>query len=690
MKLSVRVRGEWFQLPCKSGGKETVSWLGEEALRRYLKLKPPTHVPNKDEKVASVRRTQGGAILDPSDLVCDVLDDNDFVSVVLETDRPNPVTEKAEITYISEQIPGKYKPPEEYLTLDGASLTPEDLTALGKGAYKIKLSPEAEGAVKAARELVEEIVREKKVVYGVTTGFGKFARKTIPQSQLYELQWNLIRSHAAGVGDPLSPSKTRMLLALRINILAKGNSGVSLTVLKKMIDAFNASCLPWVPEKGTVGASGDLAPLSHLALGILGEGKMWSPETGWGDAKYVLEAHGLTPAVLGPKEGIALINGTQLITSITAEALERAEAIARQADVVAALTLEVLKGTSKAFDSDVHKLRPHKGQNEVARRLRALLHSDTYPSEIAESHRFCNRVQDAYTLRCCPQVHGVVHDTLYFVRGIITDEMNSATDNPIVLTDRGEIISSGNFHGEYPAKAADYLAIAIHEIASMSERRTERLVNPALSELPAFLVKEGGFNSGLMLAHCTAAALVSENKVLCHPASVDSLTTSAGTEDHVSMGGFAARKALTVVENVERVVGIELLAACQAIEFLRPMKTTTPLEAVIEVVRSVISAMDKDRFLAPDMDAATELLKEEKIWNAVRHHIEHYHEVQKVETRVFSPSMSFTGTGPPRAQKRAAISNGRASSPAIHKRATNGRASSPAVNKRTKSSAARV
>ncbi|XP_066979441.1 histidine ammonia-lyase-like [Macrobrachium rosenbergii] len=588
MKLSVRVRGEWFQVPCKSGGKETVSWLGEEALRRYLKLKPPTHFPNKDEKVASVRRTQGGAILDPSDFVCDVLDDNDFVSVVLETDRPNPVTEKAEITYISEQIPGKYKPPEEYLTLDGASLTPEDLTALGKGAYRIKLSAEAEEAVTAARKLVEDIVREKKVVYGVTTGFGKFARKTIPQSQLYELQWNLIRSHAAGVGDPLSPSKTRMLLALRINILAKGNSGVSLTVLKKMIDAFNASCLPWVPEKGTVGASGDLAPLSHLALGILGEGKMWSPETGWGDAKYVLEAHGLTPAVLGPKEGIALINGTQLITSITAEALERAETIARQADVVAALTVEVLKGTSKAFDSDVHKLRPHKGQNEVARRLRALLHSDTYPSEIAESHRFCNRVQDAYTLRCCPQVHGVVHDTLYFVRGIITDEMNSATDNPIVLTDRGEIISSGNFHGEYPAKAADYLAIAIHEIASMSERRTERLVNPALSELPAFLVKEGGFNSGLMLAHCTAAALVSENKVLCHPASVDSLTTSAGTEDHVSMGGFAARKALTVVENVERVVGIELLTACQAIEFLRPMKTTTPLEAVIKVVRSVI------------------------------------------------------------------------------------------------------
>ncbi|XP_068242639.1 histidine ammonia-lyase-like [Palaemon carinicauda] len=667
MKLSVRVRGEWFQIPCKAGGKETVSWLGEEALRRYQKLKPSTHVPNKHEVVASVRRTQGGAILDPADSICDVLDDNDFVSVVLVTDRPNPVTERAEIKYIPEQIPGKYQPPTEYLTLDGSSLTPEDLRSLGKGSYKIRLSTEAEMAVKGSRDLVENIVRDNKVVYGITTGFGKFARTTIPDDKLSELQVNLIRSHAAGVGNPLSVDTTRMLLALRINILAKGYSGISLAVLSQLIAAFNASCLPWVPEKGTVGASGDLAPLAHLALGMLGEGKMWSHKTGWGDAKYVLEAHDLKPVVLGPKEGLALINGTQLITSIASEALERAETIARQADVVAALTLEVLKGTSKAFDSEVHKLRNHKGQSDVARRIRGLLHSDTYPSEIAESHRFCNRVQDAYTLRCCPQVHGIVHDTLHFVRGILTDEMNSATDNPLVLTDRGEIISAGNFHGEYPAKAADYLAIGIHEIASMSERRIERLVNPALSELPAFLVKEGGLNSGFMIAHCTAASLVSENKVLCHPASVDSLTTSAGTEDHVSMGGFAARKALTVVENVERVIAIELLAACQAIEFLRPLKTTTPLEDVIKLVRSVVSAWDKDRYMAPDIDAATELLKEGKIWHAVRHHIDHYHRVQDIETRVFSPTMSFTGSGPPRPHKRLGV-NGRQGSPSHSKR----------------------
>ncbi|XP_042214176.1 histidine ammonia-lyase-like [Homarus americanus] len=646
MKVSVRLRGEWLQVPCKTG-KETVSWLGEETLRRYMKLKPATHVPNKTEAVASVRKTRGGAILDPSDNVSDVLDDNDFVSVVLDSDRPNPITEQAEVKYVTEQVPGLYTPPDEYLTLDGATLTPEDLIALGKGAYKIRLSQESEVAVKAARVLVEEIIKEKK---------GQVTRGQIEltvQSTL--LVW-------------ATHSRDRMLLALRINVLAKGCSGISHEVILQYIEAFNESCLPWVPEKGTVGASGDLAPLSHLALGMMGEGKMWSPKTGWGNAKYVLEAHNLKPVKLNAKEGIALINGTQLITSLGAEALERAEIVAKQADVVAALTLEVLKGTSRAFDSDVHKLRHHKGQIEVARRIRALLHNDTYSSEIAESHRFCDRVQDAYTLRCTPQVHGIVHDTLHFVRGILTDEMNSATDNPLVLSERKEIISAGNFHGEYPAKAADYLAIGIHEIASMSERRIERLVNPALSELPAFLVKDGGLNSGFMLAHCTAASLVSENKVLCHPASVDSLTTSAGTEDHVSMGGFAARKALMVVENVERVIAIELLAACQAIEFLRPLKTTTPLEEVIRVVRSVSSAFDKDRFMAPEINITTELIKDNKIWNAVKHHIEHYHHVQDVETRVFSPSMSFIGSGPPRPLKRGINNGGGPRSPAHLKR----------------------
>jgi histidine ammonia-lyase len=413
--------------------------------------------------------------------------------------------------------------------------------------------------------------------------------------------------------------------------------------LYALIKAFNESCLSLVPEQGSVGASGDLAPLAHLALGLLGEGNMWSPETGWGIAKDVLAAHGLSPMRLGAKEGIALINGTQLITSLGAEAVERAYYIARQADVVAALTLEVLKGTSRAFDSDVQMIRPHKGQIAVAKRLRALLHSDTYPSQIAESHRFCNRVQDAYTLRCCPQVHGIVHDTIDFVQGVITVEMNSATDNPIVFPEREEIISAGNFHGEYPAKVLDYLSVAVHELAAMSERRTERLVNPALSGLPAFLVKDGGLNSGFMLAHCTAAALVSENKTLCHPASVDSLSTSAGTEDHVSMGCFAARKVLQVIENVEKVIAIELLAACQAIEFLRPLKTTVPLEEVYNVVRSTVRPWDKDRYMAPDITEVTNLLLEDKIWGAVQHHIAYYHAPGEIETRVFSPTSAMVG-----------------------------------------------
>ncbi|XP_004400317.1 histidine ammonia-lyase isoform X2 [Callorhinus ursinus] len=429
-----------------------------------------------------------------------------------------------------------------------------------------------------------------------------------------------------------------MLLALRINVLAKGYSGISLETLKQVIEVFNASCLPYVPEKGTVGASGDLAPLSHLALGLIGEGKMWSPKSGWADAKYVLEAHGLKPVVLKPKEGLALINGTQMITSLGCEAVERASAIARQADIVAALTLEVLKGTTKAFDTDIHAVRPHRGQIEVAFRFRSLLDSDHHPSEIAESHRFCDRVQDAYTLRCCPQVHGVVNDTIAFVKNIITTELNSATDNPMVFASRGETISGGNFHGEYPAKALDYLAIGVHELASISERRIERLCNPSLSELPPFLVAEGGLNSGFMIAHCTAAALVSENKALCHPSSVDSLSTSAATEDHVSMGGWAARKALRVIEHVEQVLAIELLAACQGIEFLRPLRTTTPLEKVYDLVRSVVRPWIKDRFMAPDIEAAHRLLVEQKVWEVAAPYIEKYRMEHIPESRPVSPT----------------------------------------------------
>ncbi|KAM9570521.1 histidine ammonia-lyase [Salvelinus alpinus] len=648
-RYTVHIRDEWLAVPCRDP-TYTIQWLGYEALKRYTKNKPDNGGINAVKDIRFVaRRCQGQGLLDGDDTIEDVLEDNDFVEIAIEGDTMSPdfIPYQPGVSHLT----AAYRESDDNLFLDGNSLTSTDLVNLGRGLYKIKLTSEAENGVVKSRELLDTIVKENKVVYGITTGFGKFARTVIPVHKLKELQENLVRSHSAGVGNPLSPERTRMLLALRINVLAKGYSGISLETLHRMIQAFNASCLSFVPEKGTVGASGDLAPLSHLALGLMGEGKMWSPKSGWADAKYVLEAHGLKPISLKPKEGLALINGTQMITSLGAEAVERAQAIARQADIIAAITLEVLKGTSKAFDSDIHALRPHPGQIEVAMRFRALLDSDHHPSEIAESHRFCDRVQDAYTMRCCPQVHGIVNDTIDFTQKIINTEINSATDNPMVFAERGETISGGNFHGEYPAKALDFLAIGVHELAAISERRIERLCNPSLSELPAFLVNEGGLNSGFMIAHCTAASLVSENKVLCHPSSVDSLSTSAATEDHVSMGGWAARKALRVVEHVEQVLAIELLAACQGIEFLRPLRTTTPLEKVYDLVRSVVKPWIKDRFMSPDIEAVHRLLLDQKVWNVAQPYIEKYNMELLPESRPISPT-AFSLDPPASPRKR--------------------------------------
>ncbi|XP_025782209.1 histidine ammonia-lyase [Puma concolor] len=573
-RYTVHVRGEWLAVPCRDA-QLTVGWLGREAIKRYVKNKPDNGgFASVDDVRFLVRRCKGLGLLDDEDPLQVALEDNEFVEVVIEGDAMSPdfIPSQPEGVYLY----SKYREPEKYIALDGDSLTTEDLVNLGKGHYKIKLTPTAEKKVQKSREVIDSIIKEKTVVYGITTGFGKFARTIIPVNKLEELQVNLVRSHSSGVGKPLIPERCRMLLALRINVLAKGYSGISLETLKQVIEVFNASCLPYVPEKGTVGASGDLAPLSHLALGLIGEGKMWSPKSGWADAKYVLEAHGLKPVVLKPKEGLALINGTQMITSLGCEAVERASAIARQADIVAALTLEVLKGTTKAFDTDIHAVRPHRGQVEVAFRFRSLLDSDHHPSEIAESHRFCDRVQDAYTLRCCPQVHGVVNDTIAFVKNIITTELNSATDNPV------------------------------------------------------------SFDCLLNCSYRNQA--VSENKALCHPSSVDSLSTSAATEDHVSMGGWAARKALRVIEHVEQVLAIELLAACQGIEFLRPLRTTTPLEKVYDLVRSVVRPWIKDRFMAPDIEAAHRLLLEQKVWEVAAPYIEKYRMEHIPESRPVSPT----------------------------------------------------
>ncbi|KAI6206458.1 hypothetical protein M3Y94_00912900 [Aphelenchoides besseyi] len=512
--------------------------------------------------------------------------------------------------------------PKRTLILDGYNMTLEDLVDCSRDLCRIELSSEATKRIKKARSFLEKVASEHRTVYGITTGFGTFANVKISPADIKKLQLNLIRSHATGYGHHLEPSKARMLLALRINVFAKGHSGISLENVEKLVDAFNAFCVSFVPQQGTLGCSGDLAPLAHLALGMLGEGQAWSPKTGWAPANIVLQENGLKPMELGPKEGLALINGTQMVTSIGAMASVRAENLAKQADVIAALTLDVLKGTSKAYDAKIHKVRPHKGQIAVANRLRALSHSEWNRSEIAESHRHCGKVQDAYTLRCVPQVHGIAHDTIEFTRKILETEINSATDNPLIFADEEEIISGGNFHGEYPAKVLDYLAIGVHELGQISERRLERLVNNQLSGLPTFLTKDGGLNSGFMTIQYCATSLVSENKVLCHPSSADSIPTSCNQEDHVSMGGFSARKALKVVEHTEAVLAMELLAACQGMEFLKPLRSTVPLQKVYELVRTVSAPLDEDRYMQPEIQDVIKLVRENRVWEVVAPHIE--------------------------------------------------------------------
>jgi histidine ammonia-lyase len=497
------------------------------------------------------------------------------------------------------------------LVLDGASLTLEDLESVARTRRRVALSDGAREAVARSRRVVDEVVARGDVVYGVTTGFGSFSEVVIPRSRLEELQLNLVRSHAAGVGEPLDEAETRALMVLRANALAKGYSGIRLETLDLLMAMINRGVHPVVPSQGSVGASGDLAPLAHLALAMVGEGACASAR-GVVPGAAALLAAGLAPAVLQAKEGLALVNGTQLMSAAAGLALVEAGRLARAADVLAAMTTDALKGTDVAFDPRIHAARPHPGQAASARNLRALLAG----SAIRESHRDCGKVQDAYSLRCVPQVHGAVRDALGFARRTLEVEINAGTDNPMVFADTGELLSGGNFHGEPVAMAADFLAIAIGELGAISERRTERLVNPALSGLPAFLAREGGVQSGLMLAHVTAAALASENKTLAHPASVDSIPTSANKEDHVSMGVGAARKAARAVANTRRILAIELLAACEALELLRPLETSPALQAVHRLVRQRVPTYERDRSPAPDIEALADVLGEGAVADA--------------------------------------------------------------------------
>ena len=485
------------------------------------------------------------------------------------------------------------------IRLSGGDLTLADLVAVSERRARATLSPRSRKAIAASRRVVDRAVRSGKTVYGVTTGFGKFADVVIPKGQLETLQRNLIRSHTAGTGSPLPDPVVRAMMVLRANALAKGNSGIRASTVETLLAMLSADVLPVVPSQGSVGASGDLAPLSHLALAVMGEGRVRVRGRERPAAQALRRAR-IRPAALGAKEGLALINGVQMSVAVGGLALNRAMELARAADLVGAASLDASRGSDAAFDRRIVEARPHPGAIQSAANLRGLLRG----SAIRESHRGCGRVQDNYALRCMPQVHGAARDAFAHATEVLEREMNSATDNPLVFAGRGDIISGGNFHGAPVGLVLDYAAVAAADLASISERRIEKLVNPALSDLPAFLVKEGGLNSGLMIAQVTAAALVSECKVLAHPASVDSIPTSAAKEDHVSMSPIAARKLASIVENLEGVLAIEIIAAFQAMEFLRPLRSSAPIERVRALFRRKVRAWTSDRELSPDIENA--------------------------------------------------------------------------------------
>ena len=506
------------------------------------------------------------------------------------------------------------------LHINGNDLTLEAVREVAAERRPVLLSADAREAVDRARTVVDEIVASDKVAYAITTGVGQLSEMRIAGEQIRELQVNLVRSHAAGVGEPLSAAETRAMMLLRANSLAKGFSGVRAAVIDTLCEMLNRGVTPFVPSQGSVGASGDLAPLAHLALALIGEGECVDAAGARIPSGDALKRAQVKPLVLEAKESISLINGTQGMLALGTLALLAAETLVDSADVLGGLCCDALKGTDAAFDERIHKARPHSGQMKTAANLRKMLEG----SQIRESHRECGRVQDAYSLRCIPQVHGAVRDTLAHCREVFETEANSAVDNPLIfITDarnfKGDVISGGNFHGQPLAFALDFLGIALSALAGISERRIERLVNPALSEgLPPFLAQGAGLNSGFMLPQVTAAALVSENKGLAHPASVDSITTSGNKEDYVSMGMTAAIKLKRIVENTRNVLAIEAMAVAQAIDFLAPLKTSKRGQAAHAAIRSVCPTMEKDRVMYKDIARLAELIARGKVAEVIR------------------------------------------------------------------------
>ncbi len=491
--------------------------------------------------------------------------------------------------------------------LDGRSLSLEDVRRVALGPEtKVGLSKEAAARMADSRGFIERLVSSGEPVYGVTTGFGRLADVTIPPEHRTTLQHNLVRSHASGMGEPMDREVVRALILLRANALARGHSGCRVVLVERLLGLLNAGIHPRVPEFGSVGASGDLAPLAHVALALLGEGPAEKGGTEYPVADLLAEA-GIEPVTLGSKEGLALINGTQATTGLGVLALLAAERAVETAEVAGAMSLDALLGTPEPFREEIQDARPHAGQARSAARLRALLAG----SQIRESHRDGDpRVQDAYSLRCMPQVHGAAREALAYVRGILEIEANSATDNPLVFPEAGVVVSGGNFHAQIVSQALDLLAIVAADLASISERRVERLLNPDLSMgLPAFLTSRAGLESGFMIAQVTAVDLLAEMRILSHPASVDSVTTSANQEDHVSMGLAAARKVRRSVACLERVLATELMCAAQGIDFRRPLRSSEAIEAAHARIRLDVPKLDGDRVLGPDLDALTDLIR---------------------------------------------------------------------------------
>lgn len=492
------------------------------------------------------------------------------------------------------------------LRLNGHPLSLAQIARVALEHESVEIAAEARAAVSASRRVVEQIVAQREVIYGVSTGFGKLSDVHIPPDKLEQLQVNLVRSHACGVGRPLSEPEVRAMMLLRANVLTLGFSGIRVAVIRLLVEMLNRRVAPVIPEKGSVGASGDLAPLAHLALALLGEGDAFFEGKRMAAADALKHA-GLQSTDLQAKEGLALLNGTQAMHAVGGLALWRAQRLAQVADVAGAMTLEALKGTPVAFDERIHNARPHPGQITVARHLRELLRD----SEIRASHlEGDSRVQDAYSLRCIPQVHGAVRGALAHCEEVLAIESGSATDNPLVFVDNGDVLSGGNFHGAPLALALDYAAIALTDLMSISERRIDRLTNPDMNEgLPAFLAQHPGMQSGFMIPHVVAVALLNEAKVLAHPASIDNLPTSAGKEDHVSMGMTAALKLRSIVENAEHLLAIELLAAAEGLEFRRPLRAGAGVERAFAQLRAIAPRLEEDRVLAPDIERVAEAIR---------------------------------------------------------------------------------